>query len=57
MERKYYCLDSEHHDELVSMYGDEISIVSKGPVSFFFYLTNGQLEELNAIGIFPLRVI
>jgi hypothetical protein len=57
MERKYYCLESEHHDELVSMYGDEISIIAKGPVSFFFYLTNGQLEELNAIGIFPLRVI
>lgn len=53
MTRALYTLNRDCLFEVGQMYGDEIQISAIRPLTFDVYLTEGQVEELNAIEIFP----
>lgn len=56
MEKQLYFLSSRYYLELVTTYGSEIEVESLDPTYMFLKLTEGQLEELNAVEIFPSPV-
>lgn len=51
-----YILEAKHYFFIETTYGKEVKILSVDPAYMILKLTDGQVEELNALEIFPSPV-